>query len=146
MRAVVALIGSLAVVAASCGGGTSEQEFELRIYDPTGKVPVELTSADIVRSSAEASPVGGEYAMVSFALTDTGTSKFCRLTRAVARRGRELGKRQALAIEINGRVESRPRIDHDATPDGICGAPGFEIQGMRPKKAQALVTLIRGAP
>jgi hypothetical protein len=64
MRAVVALIGSLALVAAGCGGGTNEQEFKLRIYDPMGKVPVELTTADIVRSSVRAElpelqPVGG---------------------------------------------------------------------------------------
>jgi len=148
MRAVVALIGSLVVVAAGCGGGTSKREFELRIYDPTGKVPVELTTADIVRSSVRAElpelqPVGGRYAVVSIALTDTGTSKFCRLTRAVARRGRALGKRQAFVIEINGHVKSRPQLDYDATPNGICGAPGFEIQGIRRKEAQALVRLIR---
>jgi hypothetical protein len=148
MRTLVALIGSLAVVAAGCGGGTGKREFELRIYDPTGKVPVELTAADIVRGSVRAElpelqPVGGGYAVVSIALTDTGTSKLCRLTRALARRGRQLGKRQITVIEINGRVRSRVRIDHDASPKGICGAPGFEIQGIRRKEAQALVRLIR---
>jgi hypothetical protein len=81
--------------------------------------------------------------VVSIALTNTGTSKLCRLTRALARRGRQLGKQQAFVIEINGRVKSRPRLDHDATPNGICGAPGFEIQGIRRKAAQVLVRLIR---
>ena len=148
MRALVALIGSLAVVATGCGGDTSKPEFELRIYDPTGKVPVELTTADIVRSGVRAElpelqPVGGKYAVVYIPLTDAGTSKFCRLTRAGARRGRELGKQQAFVIEINGRVKSRPQLDYDATPNGICGAPGFEIQGIRRMEAQALVRLIR---
>ncbi len=142
---LAAAILVLAVVAAGCGGGRSEQKFELRIYDPTGDVPVELTSADMVRSSAKVvSPFPSEFVAVSFALTDTGTSKLCRLTRAVARRGREFGKRQAFVIEINGRVVLRPKLDHEATPDGICGASGFEIQGMRFKKARALAKLIRG--
>ena len=118
------------------------------MYDPAGKVPVELTAADIVRTSVRAElpelqPVGGKYAVVSFALTDTGTSKLCRLTRALARRGRELGKRQAFVVEINGRVKTRPQLDYDATPNGICGAPSVEIQGIRRKEAQALVRLIR---
>ena len=148
LRAAIALAGALVLVATGCGGGTSANEFELRIYDPTGEVPVELTTADIVRSSARAElpelqPVGGRYAVVSIMLTDTGTSKLCRLTRAVARRGRALGKRQAFVIEINGQVKMRPQLDYDATPNGICGAPGIEIQGIRRKEAQALVRLIR---
>src|SRR5262245_21448069 len=64
--------------------GGESQKFEFRVYDAAGKVPAELTTADIVRESAEGGPTGDGKAGVFFALTPTGESKFCRLTRALA--------------------------------------------------------------
>jgi hypothetical protein len=144
MRAVVALVGTLLFVATSCGGGASEKELEFRVYDPMGMVQTELTSADIVRRSAAAGPGHGGDGTLELALTDTGASKLCRLTRSLARRGRALGELQSFVVEVNGRELARPDLDHEATPDGICGAPGIQVNGIPLEYALALADEIRG--
>ena len=88
-------------------------------------------------------PVVGTAA-VFFALTPSGDAKFCRLTRALARRGASLQKPQAFVVEFNGEMKTRPTIDYEANPDGICGAPGIQIEGMTLAEANALVEMIRG--
>ena len=79
MRPVL-LAAVFVVFLAACGGSESDQS-AFRIYDPSGRVKVEVTNADIVRSSARAVPQGGGRAIMSVSFTADGASKFCRLTR-----------------------------------------------------------------
>ena len=144
MRTIAALVGLLLVAASACGGSSKDDEFELRIYDPTGKVHTEITTADIVRGSAGLVPLENLRATVYFDFTNSGESRFCRLTRSLAHRGRTVRKQQSFVVEINGRERTRPMIDHEATPDGICGAPGIQIDGLPLVEAHALVETIRG--
>ena len=144
MRTVAALVGLLVVAASACGGSSKDDEFELEIYDPTGKVHTEITTAEIVRRSAGLAPLENLRATVYVDFTDAGASRFCRLTHSLAHGGRTVRKQQSFVVEINGREQSRPMIDHEATPDGICGAPGIQIDGLPLVEAHALVEKIRG--
>ena len=144
MRVVAGVAGSLVLLAAGCGGSGESQDLQFRIYDAARKVPTEVTTSDIVRQSAEGGPQPTGNAGVFFALTPSGESRFCRLTRALARRGASVKKPQAFAVEFNGEVMTRPTIDYEATPDGICGGPGIQIEGMTLAEADALVEMIRG--
>ena len=144
-RMLVAVLAGAVVLATNACGGTSESgEFEFRIYDPAGTVATEITTADIVRSSAGLMQLENVRAMVYVDFTDSGTSRFCRLTRALAHRGRTLRKSQPIAIEVNGRERSRSMIDHVANPEGFCAAPGIRIDDLPLVEADVLVKAIRG--
>ena len=82
--------------------------------------------------------------MVYMDFTDSGTSKFCRITRSLAHRGRTLRKPQPFVIEVNGRERSRSTIDYVANPDGFCAAPGIRIDDLPLVEADVLVKAIRG--
>jgi hypothetical protein len=144
MRTAAALIGLLVLAATACGGTSESDEFEFRIYDPTGMVDTQLTTADIVRESAGLLQLENVRAMVYMDLTDSGTSKFCRLTRSLAHRGRTLRKSQPIVFEVNGRERSRSTIDYVANPDGFCAAPGVQIDDLPLVEADVLVKAIRG--
>jgi hypothetical protein len=130
-----ALLAAVVVSLTSCGGSDSDQ-FSFRIYDPSGRTKVEVMNADIVRTSVSAVPQGGGKAILSVSFTADGASKFCRLTRALARRGAALDRQQRFALVVNGRVQSRPFVDYDAAPSGLCGSPGIEVQGVPVAVAQ----------
>jgi len=73
-----------------------------------------------------------------------GASKFQKLTRALARRGAELRRPQSFALEVNGRVVSRPLVDYHAFPNGFdVGRSGIQIEGMKLATAQRLARQIR---
>jgi len=143
MRTVVALVGSVVVVASARGGTSETTESEFRIYDPTGKVATQITTADIDRSSAGVLPLENVRAAVYVNFTDSGKSKFCRLTRSLAHRGRTLRKPQSFVVEISGRERRRPTIDYEANPNGSCAAPGIQIDGLPLVEAHILVDAIR---
>ena len=95
------------------------------MFDPTGAVRIELTSADIVPSSVQVNATPGA---VTAQFTTAGGRKFCALTRALARRGARLHRVQHFAVAVGGHVVSRPFIDFRAFPKGFCaGPPDFEI-------------------
>jgi hypothetical protein len=143
---VAVLVGAGAVVLATsaCGGTDETQEVEFRIYDPTGKVDTQITTADIDRDSAGLLPLENVRAAVYVDFNDSGTSKFCRLTRSLAHRGRTLRKLQSFVVEISGRKRRRPTIDYEANPNGFCRAPGIQIDGLPLVEAHILVDAIRG--
>jgi hypothetical protein len=142
--AVLAGAGAVVLATSACGGTNETQELEFRLYDPKGKVGTQITTADIVRESAGLLPLENVRATVYVDFTDSGTSKFCRLTRSLAHRGRTLRKLQSFAVEIGGRVRKRPTIDYVANPNGFCAAPGFQIDDLPLVEAHILLEVIRG--
>jgi hypothetical protein len=142
---VAVLAGGAFVLATSaCGGTKDTQEVEFRLYDPKGKVDTQITTADIDRSSAGVLPLENLRASVYVDFTDSGTSKFCRLTRSLAHRGRTLHKPQAFVVEVSGRERKRITIDYVASPNGFCAAPGIQISGLPLVEAHILLEVIRG--
>jgi hypothetical protein len=127
---------------ALCGRPT---QTDISIYDPTHHVKVELTSDDFVPSSARAEPQPGGSASLYVGFTSEGAAKFCRLTRDLARRGARLHREQHFAFAAGLAIYARPRVDHRANPEGICGAPGVEVSGMRPALARVVALGIRGS-
>ena len=144
LGAVLAGAGAVVLATSACGGTNERQESEFRIYDPTGKVDTQITTADIDRSSAGVLPLENVRAAVYVNFTDSGKSKFCQLTRSLAHRGRTLRKPQSFVVEISGRVRRRPTIDYVASPNGFCVAPGFQIDGLPLVEAHVLLEVIRG--
>jgi hypothetical protein len=107
-------------------------------------VDTQITTADIDRSSAGLLPLENVRAAVYVDFTDSGTSKFCRLTRSLAHRGQTLRETQSFVVEISGRERRRPTIDYVANPNGFCAAPGIQIDGLPLVEAHILVEAIRG--
>jgi hypothetical protein len=99
---------------------------EFRIYDPTGRVKTEVTLGGVVRSSAHAYRLGGQ-GQLEFQLTSGGVSAFKALTRSLAIRGARVHALQAMAIQVNGQVVSRVRVDYRAYPDGMSGSQGIYL-------------------
>ena len=145
LLSAVAMVGLLASAASGGGARTG-----LRVYDPSGQVKTEVTSADVVRSSVRAvsSPVvsppqPGRAAGLVFSLTKRGASKFESLTRALAQRGARLHRNQRFAVEVGGRIYLRPWVDYRRNPNGLPGGSGVEITGLAIATARMLVRLIR---
>ena len=134
-----ALAASVSVATAS----VTASPFELRMYDPARLTKTEVTAADVVRSSARASRRLGGSGSLDFLLTRQGAMRFHTLTLALARRGARLHRSLPLAIEVNGRIRTRPHIDYKAFPDGLSGTSGIEILLPLPL-AQMLAKQIRG--
>jgi hypothetical protein len=132
------LATSVSVAAAS----VTASPFELRMYDPARLAKIEVTTADVVPSSARASRQPGGSGRLYFRLTRQGAMKFHTLTLALARRGARLHHSLPFAVEINSRVRARPLVDYRAFPDGLNGASGVEI-GMPLPLAQMLARQIR---
>src|SRR4029450_12364662 len=141
---VVVGAGAVVLTTSACGGTNETQEVDFRIYDPTGKVDTQITTADIDRDSAGLLPLENVRAALYVNFTDSGTSKFCRLTRSLAHRGRTLRKTQSFVVEISGREGRGPTIDYVANPNGFCAAPGIQIDGLPLVEAHILVEAIRG--
>jgi hypothetical protein len=142
VRRLVCLLALLLGVSASEARGRAGV-FTLRLYDPTGKVPTQVTQADVIRPSAWASeqPDGTWY--LYFRLTNRGNARFATLTRALARRGARLHTWQRFAFEIDGRVYLRPFVDYKAFPNGLDSSEGFEFP-FSYELAHRLAKAIRG--
>jgi hypothetical protein len=111
----------------------------MRIYDPTGHVTGEVTEVDVIPSSVET----WRGTSVNLELTARGRRRFLRLTRGLAHRGAKLHRVQHFAIEIGGRVYSRPFIDYRVWPDGLDATPGVELSNVPPKIARRLADELR---
>jgi len=141
-RTIVLPLAALSAVFATAACGNSDRP-ELRIYDPTGRANLEVTIADVVRSSARASRQPDGSAALSFSFTSEGAGKFHRLTRSLARRGAEVHRPQRVAIEIDG-LRHTSVIDYRAFPNGFDGGAGVQLLVLRLPDAQRLAADIRG--
>jgi preprotein translocase subunit SecD len=95
-----------------------------------------VTNADIAKARAATDPAGGPD--VELSLTPHGQEAFTTLTRELARRGTlqahngdPLQSSQHLAIVLDGRIVSTPYVNWREAPDGIDGADGVPISGLR---------------
>jgi hypothetical protein len=107
-----------------CRGG-DDRSLQFRIYDPTGRSPIEVTTEDLEPGTAEAGQ-GALYVQ----LTDRGRERFRALTRSIAREGARRQRAQTMTLEVDGEVVTRATIDYRVFPDGIDGDQGLEFQGM----------------
>jgi hypothetical protein len=137
------LLSITAVAAFASTAPATTTQFRLRIFDPSRLVKTEVTNDDVVRSSVRAvrQPAGSASLVGDF--TKAGATKFCSLTHALARRGSRLRRVQHFAFEVAGRIYTRPSVDYRAFPNGLCGSPGFQVDGMRLAAARSLARLIR---
>jgi hypothetical protein len=132
------------------GGSTRLQRLKsvstagLYIYDARRLNSVVVTPRDVVRTSIHVARDSGRPALAG-QFTRFGASKFCRLTRALAQRGRRLHRPQHLVMQVNGAVYARPYVDYRAFPSGLCGTPGFEVVGTDPALAAELARKLRGS-
>jgi hypothetical protein len=160
----VVLIGMLAVmVTAGCGasrnsagsataapaGGlapaqqlTHVSTAGLFVYDTASEVNVVVTRADVIRSSVRAVHAGYGWSLVGD-FTGRGAAKFCDLTRALAHRGARLHHHQRFAFQVAGRIYARLFVDYRATPNGLCGSPGFEVTALTHGVARKIAVEIR---
>jgi hypothetical protein len=122
LRIAATAIAASAVTA--CGESTG---FEFRMYDTRHQAKVEILTSDLVRSSVKVGTVPGNRPSIYIKLTDRGESKFHRLSRILAKRGKRLHAIQQLAIEINGKVYDRVGVDYKVYPDGLNADTGLEI-------------------
>ncbi len=101
--------------------------FELRIYDPTGGVKIEVPLAGVVRSSATAGRATDGSGTLSFLLTTEGASEYNRLAQALVKRGARLHKEQRIAVEVDGRVIAKPLIDYRVFQPRIDAGSGIQM-------------------
>jgi preprotein translocase subunit SecD len=147
-RVPLSLLALVALVA-GCGGGhhsatAHRPPADIRIYDATGHVRVEVTERDVVGPSVKVWRADGTT-NITFELTTRGQRMFLRLTRGLARRGAKLHRTQHFALAVRGRVYSRPFIDYRASPNGLDATEGLSISNVRPGIAKRLADALRGA-
>jgi hypothetical protein len=146
-----AVLATIVVTAATVARAEAAQRVasgaSVRMFDPTGQIATEVQTGDVIKSSARASrefPFDPHRGVLFFRLKPTGAVKFHVLTRALAKRGARLGRRQKFALAIGDRVVLRADIDYDATPNGLDGRQGVQVVGLSFAKAQELARAIRG--
>jgi hypothetical protein len=94
-----------------------------------------VTSADLVRAATRAiNEQPGTDGTLYIRLNSVGVRKYRELTRAVSIRGRRAHQPQPLAVEIDGRVYSRPVLDYRDYPHGSTTS---EIEIFLPSKQLA---------
>jgi len=140
-RGAVLLAIVVCAVMASVARGSGGR-FEFRLFDPTGQIRTVVTAPDLVRSSARAERRSDGSGILYFRLTKHGVAKFRTLTRALARRGARLQRRQGFDFEVNGTNYGRPLVDYTAYPDGLDAASGIGLT-MQLSVARMLANAIR---
>jgi hypothetical protein len=139
------LVGGGPVVGAATA--RSNAQLTLRIFDPKGRVPAQVSLAGVVRSNTRAIQLPGDSAgsgRLSLAFTKFGRTSFCSLTRGLAHVGARLHRVQSDALEIEGRVYGRGYIEYRIFPDGLCvsgSAPNI-LFSMRMATARRLARLL----
>ena len=139
---VLAAFGSLAAGGASA---RSDAKTTLRIFDPTGHIPAQVTLAGIVRRRTWVTTFDEPRRTGALILkfNKTGESDFCRLTRGLARRGAPLHNHHEVnAFQVNGHIYLRPYVDYRAVPNGLCGFPDLQVP-MKLATARYLARLLR---
>jgi hypothetical protein len=137
----------MALAVGPAASAATHAKVNFRIYDPKGLIHAQVTLSGLVRSAARAwrppysSPGHGA---LSLTFNRTGETAFCRLTRGLARRGARLHRVQYQGIVIDGWVSTKTNVDYRHFPNGLCGSPGLEIQGIKLTTARRLARLIRG--
>jgi hypothetical protein len=132
------LTGTITAVLKQTPGGRG-----LHIYDARRMAKATVTSGDVVRSSVRVVPLSRRYATLYVGFNRRGRAQFCRLTRALARRGARLHRHQYFVIAADSRVFFRLWVDFQKFPSGLCGVPGFESDRMPIRAARALAKSIR---
>ncbi len=115
-----------------------------------------LSGADLtdVKQAVDRVPGAGGSPIVTFNFTATGRAAWQTLTRAIARRGREVQvpgqptlSFRHFAIALDDVLLTVPAIDFQQNPDGIDGSSGAEIAGgFTTRSARDLATLLRIGP
>jgi hypothetical protein len=118
-----------ALVVAAAASAQSGGRVTLRIYDPTGHSHTQVTLAGIVRRQTHVTHVGNlPTGTLGIVFTKAGRTDFCKLTRALARRGaRHHNHHELSAFEVNGHIYARPSIDYRVAPNGLC-VPALAVQ------------------
>jgi preprotein translocase subunit SecD len=113
-----------------------------------------LTDADIARAGSAVDP-GSQQPAVWIEFTARGQRAFTMLTRALARRARAravagAGDAEAVqhfAVVLDDQIVAVPRIDFRATPDGIDGSTGAQIEGgLMPLEARRIAAILNSGP
>ncbi len=109
-----------------------------------------LTNADIASPRVDDDPAGGP--IVAFDLTPPGQQAFTTLTRELARRGADqagsgdpLQTSQHLALVLDDRIVATPYINWREAPDGIDGADGAHMSGLRTREQARLTAALLSA-
>jgi hypothetical protein len=146
------VLGVALVPCAACGAaresqgraasGEMGQRVTLRIFDPAGHIPTQVSLAGISRRQTRVTHVDNlPTATLSLVFTKAGRTQFCGLTRALAHRGSLRRHRQSALLEVNGRVIAHPYVDYRAFPKGLC-VPALSVQ-MKLAAARRLAHLLR---
>ena len=120
----IAAMATAASTVSACGESTG---FEFRMYDTRHQAKVEILTSDLVRTSVGVGTGASNRPSIYVRLTDRGESKFHRLSRILAKRGKRLHAIQQMAIEANGKVYDRVGVDYKVYPDGLNADTGLEI-------------------
>ena len=113
-----------------------------------------LTNADVARAYAAVDPSAQEPVVV-LEFTPRGQAAFETLTRTIAQRGKarsdegvdHMRALQHLVLVLDDRIMARPYIDFRASPDGIDGADGAQIQGgLTPESARRIAAILNSGP
>lgn len=137
------MLALLALPLPACGSASNRSAGALRIFDPTGTVKTQVTSADVVRASVRAHRMEGS-GVLSLRLTHVGAKKLQRLTKALAIRGRRRHQPQAAVVQLDDQ-RHRILIDYRAMPDGLTDTDtdGLEISPLTPRAAERFARELR---
>jgi len=112
-----------------------------------------VTNTDLASARAGEDPAGGGP-NVTLELTPPGQQAFTTLTRALAQRGADqpgtgdpLQTAQHLALVLDDRLVATPYVNWREAPDGIDGADGVPMSGLRtPEQARLTAALLSAGP
>jgi hypothetical protein len=137
------VLALLALAISACGSASNRSAGALRIFDPTGTVKTQVTSADVIRASVRAHRVEGS-GVLSLRLTHFGAKKLQRLTEALAIRGRRRHQPQVAVVQLDDQ-RHRILIDYRTTPDGLTDTDtdGLEISALTPRAAERFAQELR---
>ena len=138
------MVTPLVLFICACGSNSTQRRGEFRIFDPTGTVKTQVTSADVVHASVHAARMEGS-GVLFLRLTHVGAKKLQRLTHALAIRGRSKHESQAAVLQLDGQ-RRRILIDYRTAPDGLTDADtnGLAITGLTPRAANRFAGELSG--
>jgi preprotein translocase subunit SecD len=128
-------------LATGCGEKAQSASW-FRISGEAGIGP-SLSASDVDRRSAQATvdPATQAPALV-FRFTPAGEHRFERLTRALARAGRQAGRPYHFDVLVDGRPLERPYVDYRINPGGLT-SNGVQLTLARQRTAERLAKRLR---